>query len=625
MYAARERVCTFYQDGSFDPDQEEQLLSPEDKETDDTSQLFSQDTSRDRRRGALLESRTSNILASLGDDLRKLSLNDQRISNKPVFDAEPFGNFIKWTAEPSLPGKYTGSIEMPAREVQLNLIDIFFQHYYEVVPIIPKSYFYQQLQCKGPLITPLLLNAIYGQASRFSALPNVPRADVFFHRAKRLLDDFMDVPRISTVAALCFMSLYEAEPMNHRPGGQHCRSWMYSGMAYRMCIELGCHNEANMSRDLRPEDIELRRRAFWCCFCLDKFQSAGWERPFMISSTIARVDYPTLLVADENDRNEREIVLAIHSNVELLRLFEEKLTRDATGSCRPDPGGLELLYEKLASWLQALPLCLQWTPLSNVSNDDIMRLPIPYPRVALLHLYYNVYVLDILLRMSNNAYVQSQRQTTATCITQLVYGMITRPAAIIKFDFLAHALITAIKIHAMHLHDTDFCAARHAWSMYDRTVVALKKLQQYAIIPNCSKFLQQLEEIDGRSSAQRMIQDCSQELLQQQHPVQYQRKVDSTTYPVLMQERLSSSSPSPSPSSVSFVNDSDVSQQPLHHNVSSSIHWFVNQPDWGPLSVKDGPSAAIDFAQDCYEIHPASSQNQTKKTHGQNIRPLQNL
>ncbi|KAI9494596.1 fungal-specific transcription factor domain-containing protein, partial [Zychaea mexicana] len=255
-------------------------------------------TARSKRRGPPLESRTSNTLASLGEGLRKVSLYD-RHSGKTFTDAEPYGSFLKWVPEPPLPSRYTGSIEMPSRELQMEMLEQFFRENYEVMPIVPRRYFFEQLRCKGPFITPLLLNAIYAQTSRYLDNSELPKPEVFYHRAKRLLDDFMDMPRISTVVALCYMSLYEPSPSTHRSGSPFCRSWMYSGMAYRMCLELGLHNQSNISKELPREEIELRKRVFWSCYCLDKVQSGGWERPWMITKQFALVDLPNGLPDDD--------------------------------------------------------------------------------------------------------------------------------------------------------------------------------------------------------------------------------------------------------------------------------------------------------------------------------------
>ncbi|ORY97968.1 fungal-specific transcription factor domain-domain-containing protein [Syncephalastrum racemosum] len=509
---ARNRPCTFYKDGSFDPVQEPleetsgTTSSPPGSGSDPLnvaenpaeSDLLFSDTkdsnyTRNKRRGPPLESRASNVLATLGDGLRKLTLYDGQGQSKAFQDSEPFGSFIKWLPESPLPSRYTGSIEMPPRDAQMQMLEQFFTDQYEVLPIIPRRYMFDQLRCKGPFITPLLLNAIYARASRFCDIAGLPTADVFFHRAKRLLDDFLDVPRTSTVVALLYMSLYEHPPTTHRAGNQHCRSWIYSGMAFRMCIELGLFTQENISKDLSPDEIALRRRIFWACYCLDKFQSGGWERPWMLPDIMCQVDKLECLT--EEDPDERVVLDGLRCKVELTELAAEgmmHLRRIWTGDDSDYKDHQEALQNRFQSLLRAFPPYLQFTPTGSLSVEEVLRLPQPRPMVVDLHLLYNVCVLDILARSPNNAYNQFQRRVYATCVTQLAHFAVERPSAILKFDFVMHALIMAIKVHAKNLYNADMNLARQSWSMFDKSVMIIHKLRQYAIIPNSTKFLQQL-------------------------------------------------------------------------------------------------------------------------------------
>ncbi|KAJ8654406.1 hypothetical protein O0I10_009976 [Lichtheimia ornata] len=544
---ARGRPCTFYKDGSFDPDQEAgedvgaTQLSQEgnssatagagaagatdqqhgnNEDPQESCFLFA-DTKdsnyiRNKRRGPPLESRTSNTLASLGEGLRKVSLYETH-TGKAFADAEPFGSFIKWIAEPPLPGRYAGSIEMPSRKVQMEMLEYHFSENYETMPIIPKRYFFDQLKCKGPFITPLLLNAIYAQTSRYiTSDDELPKSEVFFHRAKRLLDDFMDVPRVSTVVALCYMSLYESRPSStQRSGSPYCRSWMYSGMAYRMCLELGLHNQNNVARDLSPIEIELRKRVYWSCYCLDKLHSTGWERPWMLSTTMTQTDLPGPL--PEDDEEEQLIVQGLVEKIKYARKGEEAMTIVAThrpmaaaaaaaatfhrggasseasnSNKHPEKEKVEYFQNHYWDILRGLPPGLQWTPISATSPEQVLQLPAPRPLVAHLHLQVLHGLLDSYFRSPDNSYNQLQRRILATCITQLVHCMCDRPASVIKFDVLIHMLLSATKVHVRHLYNSDMDIARHAWAMFDRSILAIHRLRKYATIPNSAKFLQHL-------------------------------------------------------------------------------------------------------------------------------------
>ncbi|KAI8139185.1 fungal-specific transcription factor domain-containing protein [Fennellomyces sp. T-0311] len=561
---ARNRPCTFYKDGSFDPDQEtpddtatlpphpdnpsSSLSSGPDQYTlnslENTSEscyLFADtkdgNATRSKRRGPPLESRTSNTLASLGDGLRKVSLYDKH-SGKTFTDAEPFGSFIKWIPEPPLPSRYTGSIEMPSREAQMEMIELFFRENYEVMPIIPRRYFFDQLRCKGPFITPLLLNAIYAQTSRFSDNPELPKPEVFFHRAKRLLDDFMDAPRVSTVVALCYMSLYEPSPSTHRGGSPFCRAWMYSGMSYRMCLELGLHNQSNISKELSKDEIELRKRVYWSCYCLDKVQSGGWERPWMLTTRFSSVDLPAVLPDDDGD--ESLILENLRQKIKFAQLCEEALmfsTEQQITTSEKDK--VEGLQNRFSEFVRSLPPELQWTPTSTLSVDDVMRLPASRPMVMHLHLIFNQCILDQLFRAPNNAYNQFQRRIMATCITQLVNFICERPASVVKYDLLVHSLLSAIKVHVRHLYSSDISIARQSWAMFDRSVMAIHKLRRYASIPNSAKFLQQLgSSVDGYEIPEEAIASVASATAQ---PPLEQQQHYNTRQPVLTPPSASAS------------------------------------------------------------------------------------
>lgn len=467
-----------------------------------------------KRRGPLMESRISNTLGSLGENMRKMtSASSSRLAEKLLNSTESFGSFIMWMPEPSLPSRYSGSIEMPSREIQLALIDQFFNERHESLAMMIRYHFYEQLETKGLMITPLLLNIIYAHAARFLTLPGCPKTEVFYHRARRLVDDFMDVPRVSTVVALCLLSLYEPSPAIYRPGAHHCRQWQYSGMAFRMAIELGLHSDNNVHSSLTPVEVELRRRVFWACYELDKFQSAGWERPWMISREISRTTRPSILPEESED--DAHVLAVSNAKICFINIVEENLillTASQAFVGGNNGSGSDLFlgihkdnilssindnHAKHQNWLRSLRPSMQWTPISTISVKDVLDLPAPRPMVGHLHLYYNTLTLALIERIPSTSVTQFQARVTSACMTQLCHHLCQTPSYIIKFDFIAHALIHAIKIHIRYLDDPDVNLAQQAWLLFDRSIWCMQLITGYAVIPNCTKFLQQVQNIYG--------------------------------------------------------------------------------------------------------------------------------
>ncbi len=58
--------------------------------------------------------------------------------------------------------------------------------------------------------------------------------------------------------------------------GQTSQAWLYSGMAFRMVIDLGLHHSSGKILslgNLNAEDLEIRRRLFWSCYFWDKYEA----------------------------------------------------------------------------------------------------------------------------------------------------------------------------------------------------------------------------------------------------------------------------------------------------------------------------------------------------------------
>lgn len=459
-----------------------------------------------------MESRISNTLGTLGESMRKMSnKTSNRLAEKLLNSSETYGSFITWMPEPSLPSRYSGSIEMPSREIQLALIDQYFNERHESIGMMIKYHFYEQLESKGLLITPLLLNVIYAHASRFVNIPGCPKTEVFYHRARRLIDDFMDVPRVSTVIALYLISLYEPNPAIYRPGSYHCRQWQYSGMACRMSLELGLYDDTSIHSSLLPVEIELRRRVFWGTYDLEKLQSSGWERPWTITHDFIRTK-PARLLPGETEEDAK-VLEVFNARIDFVKIMEKDLVLfNATRAFRYGNNGsdqflcirkenlpedLNNCYVIHQKFLQNLKPNLRWTPTSVNSVKDILDLPAPRPMVAHLHTYYNTITLALLEKLPNNLATRFQSRVTATCMTQLAYHLCQTPSYVIKFDYIAHVLISAIRVHVRYLDDPDVNLVQQAWLLFDRSIWCVQLINSYAVIPNSLKFLQQVQNIYG--------------------------------------------------------------------------------------------------------------------------------
>lgn len=173
-----------------------------------------------------------------------------------------------------------------------HLVNMYFAWHYPYFTTLSKDLFYAQFvhgvrgapsgaSPAGPVYcTPLLVNAMLALGCHFSSVPgsrarqNDPSTagDHFFKEAKRLIleNDEHENPRLTTVQALALMSVREAGC------GREAKGWVYSGMSFRMAMDLGLHldpgslTEGVGATGISDEEVDARRVTFWGCYLFDK-------------------------------------------------------------------------------------------------------------------------------------------------------------------------------------------------------------------------------------------------------------------------------------------------------------------------------------------------------------------
>lgn len=415
--------------------------------------------------------RPDTMIRQLTQGLVQLSLNTNESTKlENVTPWRSYGEFVCWTPEPPLPTYYSTPIEMPSRSSQEELINLFFTDCCpHLLPILSRTLFYDQLQIKGPLITPLLLNVIYAHASKRSS-PQAAKDEVYYHRARKLMDDFLDVPRISTVIALIYLALYE--PGQHRSS----RAWMYSGMAIRMCFELGLHT-SHYSSQMSQCDIELRKRVLWACFVMDKLESCTMERPWMLAAKAIAIDLPIAL--PEDTVGERVLLEAFNQLCKLMMLVEKVIrffTYDvqALWTVREENQILQFL-DTLYRWRERLPAELRWT------ENEIP----PLAAIVNLHLLCHDLELSLIMCCKQNEH-RDRRRTLANAITTIVSLTLKHPPLIYAPSFSAFSAVFAALTHAVDFHHP--LLAEEAQREFRKSLSDIRLLMEKMAMPDLRNF-----------------------------------------------------------------------------------------------------------------------------------------
>lgn len=71
--------------------------------------------------------------------------------------------------------------------------------------------------------------------------------------------------------------------------------WQLAGLAIRFATEMGLYAEPNPSQDFDPLSLDLRRRIFWTCYCIDRILSTVMGRPIGIPDSWISAKCPSLV------------------------------------------------------------------------------------------------------------------------------------------------------------------------------------------------------------------------------------------------------------------------------------------------------------------------------------------
>ncbi|ORZ22432.1 fungal-specific transcription factor domain-domain-containing protein [Absidia repens] len=329
-------------------------------------------------------------------------LQGSRTYQNGVFRFSGYGP--KTTSSSHKSDHHVNPLAVPPIDLSEHLMDLYFQHFYPMLPLFYKRQLTCSMNSDEPP-SPLLLNSIYAIASRISSDPRVrsdptsqtTAGDIFFERAKCLLDDYYDVPTISTVQSLLLLSSHQQGTL------KFARAWLYSGMAFRMALDLGLHRNCDHWQ-ISSEEKEQRKRVFWSCFIMDRLTAAIYGRTLCFDERDIDVPFPSgdddePIETDTNRPSPRILDIFINcikiSDIMghvLKNIYYTRAHHFANGQYTHS---LTSLHQQLTSWIDNLPPSLQYMlPDTEIGETA----PDPPLVVGQLHMIY--YTTMILLHRS---------------------------------------------------------------------------------------------------------------------------------------------------------------------------------------------------------------------------------
>ncbi|ORZ15693.1 fungal-specific transcription factor domain-domain-containing protein, partial [Absidia repens] len=207
----------------------------------------------------------------------------------------PSASLSYFSSTPSIRSANIDPYELPSPQLSTKLVRLYLEHFYPVLPMFYKRQLSSSLDDPAEPISPLLLNAIYAVASRIcddvetrsDPASQETSGEIFFERAKCLLDSHYDIPRISTVQALLLLSIHQQGTM------KSARAWLYSGMAFRMALDLGLNRNCDHWQ-IPHDEKERRKRVFWCAYVCDVMASATFGRSSTFEESDCDIPFPSI-------------------------------------------------------------------------------------------------------------------------------------------------------------------------------------------------------------------------------------------------------------------------------------------------------------------------------------------
>jgi Fungal specific transcription factor domain/Fungal Zn(2)-Cys(6) binuclear cluster domain len=144
--------------------------------------------------------------------------------------------------------------------------------------------------------------------------------------------------------------------------------WHLIGFASRVMVDLGLHNEPAAEVQMSKDDVEMRRRVFYCVYTLDRAIGMAFERAFSFTDDSVAVDPPVLPTSTELSglvtETARQIFLrSLRPSIYLIsiRQIQSIMYQETHSSCRSQwPSGMASSHMKSAlkdiqAWESGIP------------------------------------------------------------------------------------------------------------------------------------------------------------------------------------------------------------------------------------------------------------------------------
>lgn len=175
-----------------------------------------------------------------------------------------------------------------------------------------------------------------------------PPGFAYFQAALKLLPDIHEEGSVLFVEVLGLVS-YFMQILNRRDA-----AFLYIGLAVRMAISLGMHQEVTNS-DMDEVELEHRRRAWWSVYSMDRVLSVKAGNPISIQDEDIEANWPSPLPALDVDPAHPKILAHYTKLSRVLGRVGEGIYRQRHKSGSTLLATIQSIFGDLEQWLRDIP------------------------------------------------------------------------------------------------------------------------------------------------------------------------------------------------------------------------------------------------------------------------------
>jgi hypothetical protein len=201
------------------------------------------------------------------------------------------------------------------------------------------------------------------------------QSEQHYNASNAYIDEVLQLHDIRSVQVLLLLAIYSLRSPKS-PG-----AWSFIGLAMRLSIDLGFHRRGRPTIE-NLSLLEMRKRVFWSCYCLDRQISIILGRPFAVSDRDIDAELPSDVDESEEDPTVLRMAIerigesAVRStsmscfiHICRLRILESNIQQNIYRVDEPDVDISEIdkFLNQLDAWKSAIPQDAQQSS-SSTSN-----------------------------------------------------------------------------------------------------------------------------------------------------------------------------------------------------------------------------------------------------------------